>query len=378
MKVSVEVPLYGDVSSSRMFGSKWTIASEAKEYDIPQLPGVEGSLVLSLRPSENDDPVDFHLVDGQSYRDVGTAPMEGGVFILSVGRDTRAVHPFFERAFAAMSAKLRELGKLGKTDLKEKTLPDGLVDALHLGGSLTYAPTPAKGSRYEWWKEKEIEHQREEFDAWIARFAVVGERLMVREDVPMLMVGGDPEFPALEVVWGDGVRDPVSMNTSIGFMPKTFGYFGFDEFEAAVGFAAEIGGGWLSDPEVRLEKVSPLVTSRPYADLTLIDVAEGMRKRFVRRIASVSHDPVESFTEMEEALGSISVETFALFKELVDGIAEWSSNRSSRRIVAVLPAILGDANARKVFFVTERLACIADLALRRWDDRPMDVAALAA
>lgn len=377
MKVTVELPLYGEVSSSRMFGTKWTIAGEPREYDIPELPGSEGSPVLSVRPRPNEGPVDFHLVEGKSYRDIGVGLVGGQVYRLSVGRATRTVHPFFERAFVAMSPKLRVLEKLGKTELKDSALPEGLVEALHVGGSL-YTPSPTKGSRYEWWREKEIEPQREAFDAWMARFAMIGGRLFVQEDVPLLMVGGDPEFPVLEIVWGDDVRDPVSMNTSIGFMPKTFGYFGFEEFEAAVAFAAEIGGGWLSDPEFKLENVSPLVPSRPYADLTLIDVAEGMRKRFVRRIASVSHDPQESFAEMEESLGSISVETFSLFKELVDGIAEWNSSRSSRRIVAVLPAILAAENARKVFFVTERLACIADMALRRWDDRPFDVAALAA
>jgi hypothetical protein len=35
-------------------------------------------------------------------------------------------------------------------------------------------------------------------------------------------------------------------------------------------------------------------------------------------------------------------------------------------------------NARKVFFVTERLAKIGDLTLERWDARTVDINALAA
>jgi hypothetical protein len=352
--------------------------SEPREYEIPELASVKGSLVLSIRPHQDGNPVDFHMVDGGSYRDAGMAPEADESIHISVGRDTRAVHPFFERVFQSMTCKLSELAKLRKAELKDAALPIGLVEALHTDGSLAYTPKPGNGGRYEWWKEKEIEFQRNDFDAWMERFVIVGDRLFVREDVPLIMVGGEPDYPVLEIVWGDAVLDPVAMNTSIGFMPKTFGYFGFEEFETAIGFAAEIGGGWLSDPNFSLEQVSPLIPSRAYADLTLIDVAEGMRKRFVRRIASVSHDAVESFAEMEDALGSISVETFAMFKELVDGIAEWNLVGSSKRIVGVLPKVLADANARKVFFVTERLACIADSALRRWDDRAVDLAALAA
>jgi hypothetical protein len=81
---------------------------------------------------------------------------------------------------------------------------------------------------------------------------------------------------------------------------------------------------------------------------------------------------------MEAALASIDVLTFALFKELVEGIAEWNGIRSSERLLGVVPSILADQNARKVFFVTERLAKIGDLTLERWDARTVDINALAA
>ncbi len=372
MIVTVEVPFFGEASSNRMFGSKWTIASEPREYEIPEVLPYDGSRVLSLRLEKHLPPVEFHLLEGQSYRDTGV-DLKVVVHQIAVNRGTKAVHPFFERAFAAMLPSLTSFRALGKTELKDKVLPSGLVEALLVGGAALYTPTLVEGSRYEWWLKKDIEDQRQAFDAWMARFVSVGGRLMVREDVPMLVVGGEPDFPEVKVVWGDDVRDPVSMNASTGFMPKTFGYFGFDEFGGALDFATVVGGGWLSEPEVRLDMISPLVPSRPYADMSLIDVAEGMRKRFVRRIASVSHDPVESFAEMEEALGSIDVATFGLFKELVDGIAEWNAKGSSSRIVSVVPAILADQNARAVFFVTERLASIADELIRRWDDRPVSV-----
>jgi hypothetical protein len=379
MMVSVEVPLFGEAFSDRMFGSKWTIASELREYDVLELLPHEGSRVLSLRPAKDQQPVDFHLLEGASYRDTGIE-LIGVVHRLSINRDTRTVHPFFERAFAAMSPKLKVFEKLGKTDLKNSVLPAGLAEALHAGGPSAYTPNPAEGSPYEWWgaEEKAIAIQKEAFDSWMSRFVSVGGRLMLREDVPMLVVGGEPDFPTFEVVWGDDVREPVSMNTSIGFMPKTFGYFGLEEFGEAVDFATVVGGGWLSDPDVSVDMVSPLIPTRPYADMSLIDVAEGMRKRFIRRIASVSHDPVESFSEMEDALASIDVATFKLFKELVNGIAEWNDKGALSRIVAVLPAILDDQNARKVFFVTERLASIADEMIRRWDARPVDVMSIAA
>ncbi|MCV9964151.1 hypothetical protein OIU34_19905 [Pararhizobium sp. BT-229] len=378
MKVTIEVPLFGEASSARMFGSRFLIASERREYDIPEFDSFNGSKVLSVRPGKHDHAVDFHLVDGQSHRDTGVDVAGDAVFKLQVGRDTMTVHPFFDRAFRAMSPKIGELSKLIKAELKDQATPSEFVEALYAGGSAVYTPLDLASSRFEWWTNKEVEGQIEAFDAWMERFVSVGGRLMVREAVPMLMVAGEPDFPVFEVVWGGDIRDPVSMNTSIGFMPKTFGYFGMEEFDTALDFAAKVGGGWLSDPDICVDMVSPLIPTRPYADLSLLDVVEGMRKRFVRRIASVSHDPDESFAEMEDALATISVTTFALFKELVEGIAEWNESQSSARVLGVVPAILADENARKVFFVTERLAMIADLVLERWDARPMDITTLAA
>lgn len=43
MMVTVEVPLFGQASSSKMFGCKWTIASEPREYDVPEMLPYDGS-----------------------------------------------------------------------------------------------------------------------------------------------------------------------------------------------------------------------------------------------------------------------------------------------------------------------------------------------
>jgi hypothetical protein len=378
MKVTVEVPLFGEITSAKMFGAKWTVACERRDYEIPEYQPSDATQVLSYRLNARAAPVVFHLVDGQSVRDTGQAiSVDNGVYRLEVGRNTKTVHPFFERAFKAMTPKLGELSKLIKASLKDEAIPASFIEAMHDSNAPLHIPLPLEKGR-TWWNEKEITPQLQVFDAWMERFVAVGDRLMTREDIPMLVIAGDADFPMVEVVRGDDLSDPVAMNTSIGFMPKSFGYFGMDEYEAALDHAAGVGGGWLTEQDIQVDMVSPLIPARPYADLSVVDMAEGMRKRFVRRIASVSHDPVESFAEMEEALATIDVETFALFKELVVGIAEWNARQSTARILRVVPSILADQNARKVFFVTERLAKIGDLTLERWDARSVDINALAA
>lgn len=378
MKITVEVPLFGEVTSAKMFGAKWTVACERRDYEIPEYQQSDATQVLSYRLNDRSAPVDFYLVDKLSVRDTGhVMDADDIVCRLELGRSTNTVHPFFERAFKAMATKLGELSKRGKASLKEEAMPASFVDALNDGNAPLHVPGPLERGR-SWWNEKSIEPQRAAFDTWMSRFLIVGDRLMVREDVPMLMIAGDSDYPTIEVVRGDDLTDPVAMNTSIGFMPKTFGYFGTEEFQSALDCAALIGGGWLTDQDLLVDMVSPLIPTRDYADMSIVDMVEGMRKRFVRRIASVSHDANESFSEMEEALATIDVGTFALFKEIVEGIAEWNSNRSSARILRVVPDILADQNARKVFFVTERLAKIGDLTLERWDSRTVDINALAA
>ncbi|MCS4090240.1 hypothetical protein [Rhizobium sp. BK176] len=378
MKITVEVPIIGEVTSSKMHGAKWTVACERRDYEILEYPSSEAMKVLSYRLRANASPVDFHLVDKQTVRDTAQVmTSRDSIYRLEVGRNTKAVHPFFERAFKTMTPKLVELCKLNKASLKEEAMPTSFVDAISDATAPLHVPVALERGR-SWWNEKVIEPQRAAFDAWMSRFLIVDDRLMVREEVPMLMIGGDSDYPTVEVVAGDDCSDPVAMNNSIGFMPKTFGYFGMEEFEAALDYAAAVGGGWLADQDLQVDMVSPLIPSRDYADMSVVDMAEGMRKRFVRRIASISHDPVENFAEMEQALASIDVGTFALFKELVDGIAEWNIGRSSARILRVVPSILADENARKVFFVTERLAQIGDLTLERWDAQTLDINALAA
>jgi hypothetical protein len=378
MKITVEVPLFGEVTSARMHGAKWSVVCERRDYEIPQYQPSEATQVLSYRSNARAAPVVFHLVDGSSVRDSGQAiSVEECVYRLVVGRDMKAVHPFFERAFKAMTPKMGDLSKLNKASLKDEAMPASFIEAMHDSNAPLHIPLPLEKGR-TWWNEKEITPQLQAFDAWMERFLIIGDRLMIREDVPMLVIAGDADFPMVEVVRGDDLSDPVTMNTSIGFMPKSFGYFGMDEYETALDHAAAVGGGWLTEQELQVDMVSPLIPGKPYADMSVVDMAEGMRKRFVRRIASVSHDAVENFAEMEEALATIDVVTFALFKELVLGLAEWNDRRSTARILRVVPSILADMNARKVFFVTERLAKIGDLTLERWDARTVDINALAA
>jgi hypothetical protein len=178
MKITVEVPLFGEVTSSKMIGSKWSVACERRDYEIPEFQSMDATQVLSYRLNARAAPVEFHLVDRQSVRDTGQViSADEIIYRLEVGRNTNAVHPFFERAFKAMATKLGELSKRGKASLRMDAMPASFVDALSDGNAPLHTPAPLERGR-SWWDEKLIEPQRVAFDAWMARFLIVGDRLM--------------------------------------------------------------------------------------------------------------------------------------------------------------------------------------------------------
>lgn len=316
-------------------------------------------------------------MDGKAYRDFGPTSFDPTSNRLVLDVPVGPNHPFHIDAYAPFAEKIAGFRGTAKGQLKELVHPAGLVSALLDERPFQYDPEPWDDKKREWVEPNEIARQSESYDGRIARFVLVGDRLMLREDVPMMRMAGEPDEPILEVVIAADITDPVSMNRSIGYSPKSFGYFGMEEFDQALEFAAKMSDGWLCEQRVEVGFACATIPRRDYADMSLVYTAESMRRHFVGRIASPSHNPSVRFSDMEQALGSIATETFARFKRLADGLAAWKASGDVTAIAIVIEEILGDANGRSVFCFTEAVASVADMTLARWDNGSLDLASLA-
>jgi hypothetical protein len=373
MRIKVGVPKFGFVAYHLADDARLAVESRYAEFEIEELSSADAAKVLTIRPAPGKDEVSFFVIGDMSYRSLDAVVKDGETYDLQLGLGCPEQHPLFREAVDGIAALMEPYRGKGVTELMSRLHPKEFALAFAKDSSDPYKVTILPKSRWSWAggpdeAQRTLRHKA--FCDRIGRMVAVDGVLMVREGLPMLRLEGDIDYPVLRVVWSEPTNSIVGMNRSHGFAPTSFGYFGAEEYEAALDFAARLGGGWLSEQEVEVVYCSGTVPTRRYADLSLVDLAEGMRKRFVRRIAPLSHHPEQSFAEMEEALAEIDVETFEHFRKLVDGIAAFDGSRLPAALVEVIPAILSSANARKVFFTSERVAGFADMALSRWDNSP--------
>lgn len=375
MQIIFEVPVVLQAKPGRAVNERTVFGYEAVAVEVPVLSENDAPVALRYTRVEGVDRKveEFRGHDGRLYHDIEARPSPR---VEATFQRYRSPDGLFDKQMASVAAAIKQ------ADMQSSRTGSAAYKLMHPSSFADAVRRHASQCKLEQVKamdlrgdgiEQAIAQQVDDFKHRIRGMVIVGDRFHLPEAEPLLV---------LVPVWAGNVEcravragTPPDSLANQGYEVQSLGYFRFDEFERMEAEAPVMANGGMVGIRVEgIDVIDPSVLSADTDMLTMIGLAQAFTRYFASSL--VVDEKLENDDDrtkwMVDALSTVSVEQFALYKRLLRGLEAAHTSGDTDEMEAAVLQIIESAPgsaARSAFVYEKGVGPRIREIVRRWNDR---------